>query len=166
MTHEDLELVLTEPAGVAPAPWRVDESGTRWRVRREDELPYVEEQRGSYFAPFPTLASVGYTDEGEHWLLDLERIAALSLAGDAERCLNLARFVAAELAHNTWSEMLQVTLVGFGRELVDANPDRLSYTDDLVSAVAEARRQFAAVADGNAKSRHRCVGGSAARHRR
>ncbi len=148
MTHEDLELVLTEPAGVAPAPWRVDESGTRWRVRREDELPYVEEQRGSYFAPFPTLASVGYTDEGEHWLLDLERIAALSLAGDAERCLNLARFVAAELAHNTWSEMLQVTLVGFGRELVDANPDRLSYTDDLVSAVAEARRQFAAVADG------------------
>jgi hypothetical protein len=62
--------------------------------------------------------------------------------------LNLARFVAAELAHNTWSEMLQVTLVGFGRELVDANPDRLSYTDDLVSAVAEARRQFAAVADG------------------
>jgi hypothetical protein len=40
-------------------------------VRREDDLPYVEEQRGSYFAPLPTLASVGYTDEGEHWLLDL-----------------------------------------------------------------------------------------------
>jgi hypothetical protein len=148
MTREELELVLTGPSGEALAPWRVDETGSRWLVRREDDLPYVEEQRGSYFAPFPTLASVGYTDEGEHWLLDLERIGALSLAGDAERCLNLARFVAAELAHNTWSEMLQVTLIGFGRELVDANPDRLSYTDDLASAVAEARRQFEAVAEG------------------
>jgi hypothetical protein len=148
MSREELELVLTGPVAAAPPPWRVDETGTRWLVHRGDGLPYIEEKRGSYFAPFPTLASVGYTDEGEHWLLDLERIAALSLAGDAERCLNLARFVAAELAHNTWSEMLQVTLVGFGRELVDANPDRLSYTEDLASAVAEASRQFGVVANG------------------
>ena len=148
MTADVLELVLTGPDGEAPAPWRVDESQTRWSVRRSDELSYSAENRGSYFAPFPTLASVGYTADGEHWLLDLERIAALSLRGDAERCLNLARFLAAELAHNTWSEMLHVTLVGFGQELVAANPDRLAFTADLDSAIAEGRRQMATVTDG------------------
>ena len=61
-------------------------------------------------------------------MLDLERVGALSLSGDAERGLNLGRFLAAELAHNTWAEMLRVTLVGFGKELVAANPDRLTYT--------------------------------------
>src|SRR4051794_14904608 len=92
--------------------------------------------RARCFAPFRTLASVGCTPAGEHWLLDLERVAAVSLSGDAERCLNLGRFLAAELAHNTWSEMLQVTLAGFGEELAAVNPDRLTCTDNVDKAIA------------------------------
>jgi nucleoid-associated protein YgaU len=148
MTADELALVLTGPTGTAPAPWRVSEDQKMWTIQRSDALPYDPEQRGSYFAPFPTLASVGYSTTGEHWLLDLERIAALSLTGDAERCMNLARFLAAELAHNTWSEMLQVTLVGFGRELVAANPDRLAYTEDLAGAVKTVTRRFDAAVEG------------------
>ncbi|SFE42585.1 LysM peptidoglycan-binding domain-containing protein [Blastococcus tunisiensis] len=136
MTDDVLTLVLTEPASEAPEPWMVDPAGTRWSIRRDDPLTYDEQRRAYFFAPFPMLASVGYTAEGEHWLLDLERVATLSLSGDAERCLDLARFLAAELAHNTWSEMLQVTLVGFGKELAQINPDRLTYTDDVESAIA------------------------------
>ncbi|TYP87435.1 LysM peptidoglycan-binding domain-containing protein [Blastococcus xanthinilyticus] len=136
MTDDVLTLVLTEPISEAPAPWTVDPAGTRWSIRRDDPLTYDEQRRAYFFAPFPMLASVGYTTEGEHWLLDLERAAPLSLSGDAERCLNLARFLAAELAHNTWSEMLQVTLVGFGQELAQINPDRLTYTDDVEKAIA------------------------------
>ncbi|WP_324276949.1 hypothetical protein [Blastococcus brunescens] len=136
MTDDVLTLVLTEPASEAPEPWTVDRAGTRWSIRRGDPLTYDEKQRAYFFAPFPMLTSVGYTAEGEHWLLDLERVATLSLSGDAERCLNLARFLAAELAHNTWSEMLQVTLVGFGQELAQINPDRLTYTDDVEKAIA------------------------------
>ncbi|RBY95254.1 peptidoglycan-binding protein LysM [Blastococcus sp. TF02-8] len=136
MTDDVLTLVLTEPASEAPEPWMVDAAGTRWSIRRGDPLTYDEQRRAYFFAPFPMLASVGYTAEGEHWLLDLERVATLSLSGDAERCLNLARFLAAELAHNTWSEMLQVTLVGFGKELAQINPDRLIYTDDVEKAIA------------------------------
>jgi nucleoid-associated protein YgaU len=136
ITETELTLVLTGAAPEAPAPWRTEADATRWTIQRSDPLPYAATRRDSYFAPFPTLASVGYTESGEHWMLDLERIAALSLSGDAERCLNLARFLAAELAHNTWSEMLQVTLVGFGQELVAANPDRLTYTEDLAAAAA------------------------------
>ena len=69
----------------------------------------------------------------------------MSLAGDPERCLNLARFLACELAHNTWSEMLEVTLVGFGRELADVNPDRLTYTEDFDAAIEELADQVRTV---------------------
>jgi len=136
MTDDLLTLVLTSPAPLVPDPWTVDQTGTRWSIRRSDPLPYDEGQRARCFAPFPTLASVGCTPAGEHWLLDLERVAAASLSGDAERCLDLARFLAAELAHNTWSEMLQVTLAGFGEELAAINPDRLTYTDNVDKAIA------------------------------
>jgi nucleoid-associated protein YgaU len=140
MTGEVLTLVLTTAARQAPLPWTVDASGTRWSVRRTDELSYTQEARSFFFAPFPTLVSVGYTAGGEHWMLDLERIAAMSLAGDEARCLNLMRFVAAELAHNSWSEMLRVTLVGFGQELVGVNPNRLAYTEDVTGAIAALNR--------------------------
>ena len=136
MTAQTLELVLTGAQPDAPKPWTVDETGTRWSIDRDDDLAYDPAERAYHFAPFPTLASVGYTAAGEHWLLDLERVAVMSLSGDPERCLNLARFLAAELAHNAWSEMLHVTLVGFGQEMADINPDRLTYADDVAKAIA------------------------------
>jgi nucleoid-associated protein YgaU len=153
MTDQDITLVLADPAlgtpesvrPSLPAPWRANDIGTRWSIHRDDTLPYDDSRRGYSFAPYPTLTSVGYTAGGEHWLLDLERIGSLSLTGDPTRCLNLARFLVAELAHNTWSEMLQVTLVGFGNELVPANPDRLTYTDDLAAATAAISQQLATV---------------------
>ena len=147
LTADELTLVLAEPAPAAPPPWRVDDTGGRWTIQRADPIPYEPDRRGYYFAPYPTLTSVGHTAGGEHWLLDLERIGALSLVGDRDRCLNLARFLAAELAHNTWSEMLQVTLVGFGSELVAANPDRLTYTDDLPATLSAAARERESVLD-------------------
>lgn len=147
MTSEVLELVLTSAQPNPPAPWVADETATRWAISREDTLPYDPADRQYHFAPFPTLASVGYTAEGEHWLLDLERVAAMSLSGDPERCLNLARFLAAELAHNAWSEMLQVTLVGFGREIAEINPDRLTYTEDFTKAIASLHHQLDSVHD-------------------
>ena len=148
LSAESLDLILTGPAAqAAPPPWTVSEDGLRWSVRREDRLPYDPARRGFHFAPFPTLASVGYTAAGEQWLLDLERIAALSLAGDADRCLNLARFLAAELAHNPWSEMLQVTVVGFGREMTEINPDRLTYTDEFDRVIAALNGQLEAVTE-------------------
>lgn len=147
MTDDVLTLVLTEPASEAPEPWTVDPAGTRWSIRRDDPLTYDEQRRAYFFAPLPMLASVGYTAEGEHWLVDLERVGTLSLSGDADRCLNLARFLAAELAHNTWSEMLQVTLVGFGQELAQINPDRLTYTDDVEKAIAALDAQLESVTE-------------------
>jgi len=132
----DLELVLASPVQSAPPPWSVDPSGLRWRLARGDELAYDEAERELHIPPYPLLVSVGYTTAGDHYLIDLERIGSLSLTGDRERCLNLARFIAAEVAHNQWSEWLQVTLVGFGREMAELNPEQLKYAPDLGRVVA------------------------------
>ena len=147
MTAHMLELVLTSAQSEAPPPWTVDETGTRWSIQRSDNPGYDPAQQAYHFAPFPTLVSVGYTTTGEHWLLDLERVAAMSLSGDPKRCLNLARFLAAELAHNAWSEMLQVTLVGFGKEMADINPERLTYTEDFSKAIAALNGDLASTRD-------------------
>jgi nucleoid-associated protein YgaU len=147
MTDDVLTLVLTCPAPAVPEPWTSNEVGTRWSVRRGDELPYDDFERSRYFAPFPTLASVGSTAKGEHWLVDLERIGSMVVSGDGERGLDLVRFLAAELAHNTWSEMLQVTMVGFGEELAELNPDRLTYVKDVDKAVAALSGKLDSVAE-------------------
>ena len=95
------------------------------------------------YAPYPTLVSVGHTETGEQWLLDLEQVGYLSLTGDPDRCMDLARFIAAELAHNAWSDTVDVTLVGFGPEMTALNPERLTHTDNLETATAAATRALA-----------------------
>ena len=72
------------------------------------------------------------------------------MTGNHDRALALARFLAAELAHNSWAEMLQVTLVGFGAEMAAMHPDRLAFTADAAHALqvlAAQRRSVAGVVD-------------------
>ena len=99
--------------------------------RRRPATTTTSDHRPTFYAPYPTLVSVGHTAAGEQWLLDLEHVGYLSLTGDTERCMDLARFIAAELAHNAWSDMVDVTLVGFGAEMTALNPERLTHTDHL-----------------------------------
>ena len=129
----NLRLAAAHP-GPVPAPWTVDDSGLWWSISTEQELPVTEANASSYLAPLPTLAAVGSDDQGYCWLLDLERAGAIALTGDPLRCLDLGRFLAAELAVNTWSDHLSVTMVGFGQELVGLNPARLRYSSDLDAA--------------------------------
>jgi hypothetical protein len=142
LTEDDLELVLAAAHSAPPSPWTCDTDGVRWHLDRSASIDMDPKHRVSHWAPYPTLATVGYTANGETWLLDLERIEAISLVGPAERCLNLARFLAAELAHNSWSEQLRVTLIGFGAEMAELNPARLSHTSDFDATINALRRQF------------------------
>jgi len=142
LTPTALELVLTAARPEPPAPWQADDSGLRWTVHRRQldatQPLEVAVAAGLLVAPpYPALVSVGYSDGGDHWLLDLERLGAVSLSGDRERCLNLARFLAAELAHNSWAELLRVDLVGFGAEL--APLDRVTHHHDGAAAVRSVR---------------------------
>ncbi len=162
----ELVLVLASPLAPAPAPWSADPSGSRWLLTRGDELPYDASERELHIPPYPLLVSVGYTPSGDHYLIDLERIGSLSLSGDRERCLNLARFIAAEIAHNQWSEQLEVTLVGFGQEMAQMNPEQLKYAPDLGRVLNAVNARLAGVDEvmtatgvDVATGRLRCVAG-------
>ncbi|HEY7814453.1 MAG TPA: hypothetical protein VIC62_14520, partial [Nakamurella sp.] len=151
MTDTRLQLLLDAPRTEPPGAWTASPDGTRWTLRRADPTGYDPQERGYVLAPFPALVTVGHSTGGEHWLLDLERIGSLTMTGDHDRALALARFLAAELAHNSWAEMLQVTLVGFGAEMADMHPDRLTYAADAAQALtvlASQRRSVAGVIDG------------------
>jgi hypothetical protein len=133
----ELELVLGEPHQTPPSPWRASETGTRWVLSRAESVTPDPATVAGTLAPYPTLASVGYTADGTQWLVNLEGLGTLRVSGDPGACAGLGRFVAAELAHNTWSEMLRVTLAGVGSEMAGLNPDRLRQVDELPTALAE-----------------------------
>ena len=145
LTEQHLHLVLAEPATAPPpAPW-VAVTTTSWAIDKTTPLPEVDGYRDLQAAPYPTLVSVGYTAAGEEWLVDLEHAGSLTLTGDAERCLDLARFAVAELAHNTWSDQLTITLAGFGDDMVELNPARLVAAPDVAAAAAAATADVHAI---------------------
>ena len=148
LTDTRLQLVLDVARTDPPGAWTASADGARWTLRRADPTGYDPQQRGYVLAPFPALATVGHSTAGEHWLLDLERIGSLTMTGNHHRALALARFLAAELAHNSWAEMLQVTLVGFGAEMAAMHPDRLAYSADAAQALEVLATQRRSVTEG------------------
>ena len=144
VTDARLRLVLATPCPVPVGAWTTQPDGS-WTLDRGEPTDYEPQRRDRDLTPYPALATVGYTAAGEHWLLDLERVGALTLTGDPERATNLARFLAAELAHNSWAELLQVTLVGFGAEMAQMHPDRLTYAADPAAALALVTAQLKSV---------------------
>ncbi|MBB3084703.1 LysM peptidoglycan-binding domain-containing protein [Geodermatophilus sabuli] len=111
-----------------PAPWTADETGRWWSLELSDDMGFDIDVARARLAPYPTLVTIG-SDDGRRWLLDLERIGVLRLTGPADRCEDFARHLAAELGVNAWSDLLTVTTVGFGQELVDLAPERIHPAD-------------------------------------
>jgi nucleoid-associated protein YgaU/DNA-binding SARP family transcriptional activator len=120
-----LELRLYTPADrPPPAPWGVDQTGEWWSLTLSEDTGVDADVARARLAPYPTLVTIGQ-DRARHWLLDLERVGVLRVTGAAERREEFARHLAAELAVNGWSDLLTVSTVGFGDELVDLAPDRV-----------------------------------------
>ena len=135
----DITLHLAAPVNMPP-PWSAAE-GTQevWTFPADAGTatagpdPVVGD-----IGPFPTLVHLGSNTSGE-WLLDLERAGGLILDGHPDRCLEVARVLAAQFAVNNWSDMVSVTVVGFGQELADATPGRVRFADTAnISAVMAA----------------------------
>lgn len=126
LTGDRLELRLAAPVQTSPpAPWIADRTGMWWSLDLTEDLGVPAERARGRLAPYPALVSVGET-ENARWLIDLEGIGVLRLHGPAQRRYDFCRHLAAELAVNRWSDLLWVTVVGFGPELCDLDPSRVS----------------------------------------
>src|SRR5690606_32903133 len=139
VSGDDIHLVLAgEEATDPPAPFEAGSRGT-WVLPGDAELPEV-----SGVAPLPALVTLG-SQPGQHLLVDLERIGMLTITGPPERTSDLLRYLVAELAHNPWSELVEVTVAGFddeqSRRLVALNPDRVTAASSLAEAVAALRQR-------------------------
>ncbi len=124
-----LDLRLHAPADrPPPGPWTADDTGLWWSLQLDQDTGIAPEVAQARLAPYPTLVTIG-ADGERRWLLDLERIGTAYVTGPADRREDFTRHLAAELAVNSWSDLLTVTPVGFGAELVDLAPNRIHPVD-------------------------------------
>ena len=115
-------LHLAEDADL-PEPWTG--AGREWSLALSEPLP----ERGDVLPPYPLLVTVGQDDDGLR-LVNLEHLGVVALAGDSERTEALARHIAAELALNPWSTIVEVNVIGLGEELATLDTLRLRHHAD------------------------------------
>jgi hypothetical protein len=137
----EIHLILTTPTDLEPpAPFHATASGS-WFLPADAVLPEVT----GAIAPLPALVTIG-SQPGQHLLIDLERMGMLTITGHPERCGDLLRYLVAELAHNPWSDRVEVTLAGFPPEtagaLAQLNPDRITVAGSLPEAAEALRRRL------------------------
>jgi nucleoid-associated protein YgaU len=148
--HDDAITVHLASPVQLPAPWTAGE-GTEevWTFPADTPTAAAgpDPEEGD-IGPFPTLVHLGSNAAGE-WLLDLERAGGLILDGHRGRCLEVARVLAAQFALNNWSDMVSVTVVGFGQELAEAAPGRVRYADpaNVAAVMAAAGKEAQDTAD-------------------
>jgi nucleoid-associated protein YgaU len=107
-------------AAELPSPWEGE--GSEWATPLGDAVPDVDQ-----IPPYPMLVTVGQDDTGRLHLLNLEHLRALTLTGVPGAATALARHIAAELALNPWSLLVQIDAVGVGEELAKLDSMRLRH---------------------------------------
>jgi hypothetical protein len=119
-----LRLHLSRPLEL-PAPWqKIDEQC--WAVPLTVDLDQLGLHVADQPAPYPLLVTVGADDDNRGvWLLNMEELAVVNITGDATYRADFARYFAAELACNPWSDAVTVDCVGVGGEVASLNPERV-----------------------------------------
>ncbi|NHA68225.1 LysM peptidoglycan-binding domain-containing protein [Phycicoccus flavus] len=116
-------LHLDQPAQL-PAPWQDHGDATTWRLPAGTQPADLGDLVPDQPAPYPLLVTIGTSDTGEVWLYNCEDLA-LALTGDPDYAGDYARYLAAEIACNPWSEHVHLDCVGVAAEVAPLNPDRL-----------------------------------------
>jgi LysM repeat protein len=142
LSDDEVSIFLDEPAQL-PAPFTVTtEDAMAWSINIAD-IPPLERIPS---APYPALVTIGHDENDAHLLVDLERLGALNVDGSPEIQSAALTALALELATSSWSENLQVTLVGIAPGLPDAiGSDRIRHVDDLPTLMRNLRGQADAV---------------------
>lgn len=138
-----LDLHLRSPSPDAPAPWTVSSDSLVWSLAREHRPAAVDRM-----SPYPAMVTIGVDAEDATWFVDLEGARVVQVVGDAEASKDLARFIAAELALNAWSDFETVEIVGVAHEVLPLNYGRLSVAATApVEELAKSARHMAELAE-------------------
>jgi hypothetical protein len=131
LNDEGLELLLTDPSPQAPAPWTARGDGRAWFVGRAAVGSVPDATVAQVAAPYPGLVSVGVDGQSRRFL-DLEAASGvICVDGDDTKRRAFLAATAVELATNTWSDRMTVTLVGFPGDLAPLAPGRIHQVGHL-----------------------------------
>jgi hypothetical protein len=134
-----LDLRLRTPSRTAPPPWTVSSDGLVWSVSMEHRPGRTERM-----SPYPAMVTVGVDEGGGTWFVDLEAAGVVQIVGDGPSGEDLARFIAAELALNPWSDFESVDVVGVAHDVEPLNYGRLYAASKLdVEQLTKSARQMA-----------------------
>jgi LysM repeat protein len=140
LSRSTILLQLSEPFDL-PAPWQKTDDRC-WSVPLNIDLEQLGPEVADQPAPYPLLVTIGSDDDDQVWLLNCEELAVVSITGDPTYSADFARYLAAELACNPWSDVVTVDCVGVAGEVASLNPDRLrshpSGTESEAELVADA----------------------------
>jgi len=118
----EVAVQLVEPVTLAH-PWRPDPAdGRRWLLAASSH-----EQESTARSAYPQLVSVGLDDDDATWLVNLEQLGTISLAGDPTYAADFARYLAAEIAVNPWARQVQLDCIGIAPEAVPLDPARIRH---------------------------------------
>lgn len=138
-----LDLHLRSPSPDAPAPWTVSSDSLVWSLASEHRPAGADRM-----SPYPAMVTIGVDAEDATWFVDLEGVGVVQIVGDAEACKDLARFIAAELALNAWSDFETVEIVGVAQEVLPLNYGRLAVAARApVEELAKSARHMAELAE-------------------
>ncbi|HET7477091.1 MAG TPA: hypothetical protein VFJ97_13850 [Dermatophilaceae bacterium] len=123
LAEHTLTLHLSAPAALGQ-PWQGSGDQLHWALPAAADLlcvgPVVHDQP----APYPLLVTIGTSDHGNVWLLNIEDMV-LSIVGDPTFGRDFARYLVAEIACNPWSNGVRVDLIGVAEEVAPMNTDRI-----------------------------------------
>jgi hypothetical protein len=132
---QNLDLWVAEADRDAPAPWEAIGDGQVWRLPLAAVPGLGPDRVVRARAPYPGLVSIG-TDATGRVLVDLEAAHGLiAVTGPGYRVRTTVAAMAAELATSRWSGPIQVTLAGFGGDLVQLAPGRVQAVPSLAEAL-------------------------------
>ena len=149
---DDLDLWVAPADTAAPPPWEAVENGQVWRLPMSAVSSLDPDQAGAALAPYPGLVSIG-TNHSGRILVDLEVAHGLiSVRGPSRMARAALAAIAVELATNSWSDRMRITLVGFGTELTMLAPERVTAVRTLDEALPELEERAVELEQARAES--------------
>jgi hypothetical protein len=152
LSPENLDLWIAPADLHPPAPWTAVGDGQVWRLPSDALTRMDLGEASDALALLPGLVSIG-TDEAGRVLVDLEAAHGLiAVSGPQQLVTAVLASMATELATNRWSDQMQLTLVGFGADLADLVPGRVTAVRTLDEALPALEARAAAVVEAMAST--------------